>query len=117
MAQSRTPLYTVRNGILLMLSAVLFSGCVYKIDIQQGNLVEADALSQVEVGMTRGAVRFLLGTPTVNDPFHSDRWDYPYYYKAGRAKRSEAEQRWIVVYFDGNEVSRIERDVTVNPRS
>lgn len=117
MNQSWSPLYTSLPGCALALSCLLFGGCVYKIDIQQGNFLDAESLNQVEVGMSRSAVRFLLGTPTVNDPFHDDRWDYPYYYKAGRAKASEAERRWIVVYFEDDRVSRIERDAPLNPSS
>jgi outer membrane protein assembly factor BamE len=117
MAQSRSPLYTGLLTTAAALGCLLLGGCVYRIDIQQGNLLEEEALDQVEVGMSRSAVRFLLGTPIVTDPFHEDRWDYPYYYKPGRAKESEAQRRWVIVYFDGDEVSRIERDATLNPSS
>jgi outer membrane protein assembly factor BamE len=117
MTQPRSPLYTRRLGGVITVACLLLTGCIYRIDIQQGNLISDESIEQVEVGMSRSAVRFLLGTPTVNDPFHDNRWDYPYYYKPGRVRESEAVRRWIIVYFDGDEVSRIEREVTLAPSS
>ena len=58
------------------LLAVALQGCVYRVDIQQGNLLDVEQVDQVEVGMTRSQVRFLLGTPMVIDSFDADRWDY-----------------------------------------
>ena len=63
---------------------VVTSGCVYRASIAQGNFLEEQDLEQLEIGMTRNQVRFLLGTPMVGDPFHRDRWDYVYYVKLGR---------------------------------
>jgi len=65
---------------LILLCACLFAlaGChlIYKQNIQQGNALEQDDLDQLEIGMTRNQVAFLLGTPAIQDPFHQDRWDY-----------------------------------------
>src|SRR5882757_9427089 len=51
------------------------SGCVYRVPIQQGNLLETKDIDQVAVGMTQAQVRYVLGTPMVVDPFSKDRWD------------------------------------------
>jgi outer membrane protein assembly factor BamE (lipoprotein component of BamABCDE complex) len=59
----------------------------YKIDIQQGNVLTQEAVSQLKPGQTRDQVRFLLGTPMVADIFHQQRWDYVYQYKSGRPAR------------------------------
>lgn len=102
---------------LLMLGlatlAVPVTGCVYKIDVQQGNLLEDRDVEAVKLGMTRSQVRFLLGTPAVFDSFHEDRWDYIYYFRQGR--RREADRAWLIVYFDGDRVREIRRDVPVQP--
>lgn len=87
--------------------AALLAGCVYRIDVQQGNLLEESAVEQVQVGMTRSQVQFLLGTPMVSDAFRRDRWDYPYYFRQGRSR--DVAQRWLVVHFDGDRVARLER--------
>ena len=98
-------------GIAVVL--LVLTACVYRIDIQQGNLLEEEVIDQVEVGMTRSQVQFLLGTPMIADSFHQDRWDYTYYFRRGRSRN--VDQRWFIVYFEGDEVVRIDRDPTVFP--
>ena len=83
------------------------NGCVHRIDIQQGNFLEAKDIDRVTVGMTRVQVRALLGTPMVADPFTSTRWDYVYYLKRGRWQKPE--QRHFIVFFDADKVNRIDR--------
>lgn len=48
---------------------VLVSGCVYKMDIQQGNEVTPEQASALELGMSESEVRAILGTPLLLDPF------------------------------------------------
>ncbi len=99
----------------LVLTALTLTACVYRIDIQQGNLLDDADISQVDLGMTRSQVQFLLGTPMVADSFHRDRWDYAYYLQRGRSP--ERTQRWVVVYFENDRVTRIDRDVELQPQS
>lgn len=63
---------------LLCVSFLLTTGCniIYKQNIQQGNALEQEDLDQLELGMSKNQVAFLLGTPAIQDPFHQDRWDY-----------------------------------------
>lgn len=86
-----------------------FSLKPYRINIQQGNYLEEDDVDQVQPGMTRSQVRFLLGTPMVEDLFNSQRWDYVYYFKQGRS--GQVFRRHFVVYFEGELAVRIERDL------
>lgn len=64
--------------IALLVVATLTGGCklIYKQNVQQGNALEQEDLDQVELGMSKKQVSFLLGTPAIADPFHRDRWDY-----------------------------------------
>lgn len=57
--------------------------------------------------MTREQVRFILGTPTLQDVFRSDRWDYPYYNKPGYGAE---QQRKFTVWFEGDSLVRWEGD-------
>jgi len=98
---------------LLAFGLATSSACVYRATIAQGNLVEQKDLDQVEVGMTRSQVRFLLGTPMIDDPFHASRWDYVYYVKIGR--RDAAFKRWVSVVFDDNVVAEIHKDLELAP--
>ena len=64
--------------IVLIAALTLNTGCklIYKQNVQQGNAHEQEDLDQLELGMTKKQVAYLLGTPAVHDPFHQDRWDY-----------------------------------------
>jgi outer membrane protein assembly factor BamE len=91
--------------VLLLFVIGTSSGCVYRAPLSQGNLLKQEDLDQVVVGMTRNQVRFLLGTPMIDDPFHSARWDYVYYLTIGRDKATF--KRWVSIYFENDLVSRI----------
>lgn len=94
--------------VAALLTAGGLSGCVHRVDIQQGNFLDSEDIDRVAVGMTRVQVRALLGTPMVADPFVSTRWDYVYYLKRGRWDK--AQQRHFIVFFDATEkVERIDR--------
>jgi outer membrane protein assembly factor BamE len=97
----------------IVLVALALTACVYRIDIQQGNLLDDEDIVQVEVGMTRSQVQFLLGTPMVADSFHRDRWDYAYYFRRGRSP--DLIQRWLVVHFENDRVARVDRDLELQP--
>ncbi|MBT8084124.1 MAG: outer membrane protein assembly factor BamE [Woeseia sp.] len=101
-------------AILTLLLTMILAGCVYQAPLSQGNLLDDKDLEQIEIGMTRGQVRFLLGTPMIDDPFHKNRWDYVYYMRIGREQARA--KRWVSVYFDGDTVSLIEKDRELNPQ-
>jgi outer membrane protein assembly factor BamE len=94
-------------ALLCALLALPAGGCVYRINIQQGNYLDPAALEQLQVGMTRSQVRYLLGTPMVPDAFDKDRWDYLFYFKRGRLR--DPEKRQVTVYFEEDKVMRVER--------
>ncbi len=99
---------------VLCLSACGFVGFpgVYKIDVEQGNIVTQDMVDQLKPGMSRRQVRFILGTPLVEDPFNQDRWDYPYVKRNGLKVLSESR---LLVYFDGDSLVSYEGDVEEKP--
>lgn len=87
--------------------SLLLAGCVYRMNIQQGNFLESKTIDQVKMGMTRSQVRYLLGTPMVPDAFDDERWDYVYYLKKGRLKAPE--QRHLIVRFQDDKVTQLDR--------
>ena len=107
---SRLGLTALALGALLAIS-----GCVHRIDIQQGNFLEDKDLDRVSVGMTRAQVRYLLGTPMVTDPFKTSRWDYVYYLKRGRLQKPL--QRQFTVFFEEDKVTRIDRSAADDKKS
>jgi outer membrane protein assembly factor BamE len=98
--------------IILYLS-LFASGCVYQAALSQGNLLKQEDIDQVEVGMTRNQVRFLLGTPMIDDPFHEERWDYIYYLRIGKEKATF--KRWISIFFDDQTVIEIRKEQELSP--
>jgi outer membrane protein assembly factor BamE len=93
-------------ALALLAAATLLSGCVYRPDIQQGNLLTVEDTDQVQVGMSRSQVRFLLGTPMISDPFAPHRWDYVYRMRYGRGGRVDSAH--FVVFFEDDKVVRVE---------
>jgi outer membrane protein assembly factor BamE len=88
-----------------------FSLTPYKINIQQGNVVDQDAVAKLKPGLTRAQVRFIMGTPLVMDIYHANRWDYIYFdKKAGKL----VAQRRVVVYFDGDVVKSLYEKIGEN---
>lgn len=81
----------------------------YRIEIQQGNFVSQEMVSQLKLGMSKDQVRFVLGTPLITDSFHADRWDYVF--RRQRVNSSELEQRKIAVFFEEGKLKRVEGDV------
>lgn len=93
--------------ILLVLGALALSACqiVYKLPTRQGNVIEQKQLDQLQVGMTRDQVKFLMGTPVAASPFEDRRWDYVGYYKSPRGKVSS---RVVSIWFESDKVARME---------
>jgi len=103
-----------RIFLTILLSVLTLSGgCVYRANISQGNLIKQEDLDQLEVGMTRSQVRFLLGTPMIDDPFHKGRWDYVYFLKIGR--QDATFKRWVSVHFADDRVIEIRKDLELDP--
>ncbi len=94
--------------ISIIFCATFVFGCSpHKLEIQQGNIITEEMLAQLKPGMTTSQVRFLLGSPQLLDPFHKNRWDY--IHSLGQSGK-QVEYRHLILYFDGDTLSRIERD-------
>jgi len=97
---------------LLLVAAVALSttgcGIIYKQPIYQGNLIREDSVAKLQVGQSRQQVSALLGTPSIADPFHAQRWDYTASQRVNRVGRTEVKN--FVVYFENDAVARWEGD-------
>jgi outer membrane protein assembly factor BamE len=101
-------------ALALLAAAVVLGGCIYRPNIQQGNLLSAEEVDKVTVGMTRSQVRYLLGTPMVSDPFAPQRWDYVYRLTHGRPRRTDSAH--FIVRFEGDTVVAVEKVDAPEPR-
>jgi len=105
--------------VLASALALLLGGCAppsflqpYRMDIQQGNYVTQEMVSQLKPGMSKEQVRFVMGTPLLTDIFHAERWDYVYYLDR---QQQPKEQRRLAVYFQDGRLERLAGDVTAQP--
>jgi len=98
----------MRKLLFVAVLAVAASGCgvLYKQPIYQGNLIEKKAADQLQVGMSRQQVQALLGTPSVADPFHHDRWDYVASERTGRMGHTQVKD--LTLWFQGDSLSKWE---------
>jgi outer membrane protein assembly factor BamE len=101
--RARTAVAALVVGACLVVAT---GGCVYRMTVQQGNFLDGRQVAQVQVGMTRSQVRFLLGTPMLPDAFDRDRWDYLYYLKSGRVRKTD--ERRFSVFFANEKVAKLE---------
>jgi outer membrane protein assembly factor BamE len=98
----------MRSFAIVVACSFLLAGCIYRIDIQQGNYVTQDQVQKLKSGMTRTEARQVLGTPLLMDPFHADRWDYYFHFaKGGKA----GDRKVFSVYFKDDKVATFTGDV------
>ena len=91
--------------LLLNCSNLRFPG-VYKIDVAQGNIVTQDLLDKLKPGMSNNQVKFILGSPLIEDTFNENRWDYYYSMKTGRTNQTVSSH--VSLYFENQTYNRYE---------
>ena len=94
--------------LLVALVAAVTTGCgiLYKQPIYQGNLIEQSAVEQLQEGMDKQQVVTLLGTPSITDPFHHQRWDYTATQRTDR--RGTTEVKNLTLWFENDSLTRWE---------
>ncbi len=103
----------MRHALFTAILALLLPGClsVYKVEVQQGNVVTQEMIDKLKPGMTPSQVRFVMGTPLVTDPFHQDRWDYYYYLR--RANEAVGETQRVTVVFKNDLLIAVQGDTRI----
>ena len=79
----------------------------YKIEIQQGNFISQEMVSQLKEGMSKEQVRQIMGTPLLADIFHEERWDYFYSRETTDGRK---EKRGLAIFFQDGKLARIDGD-------
>lgn len=101
--------------LLVSLAFLILAGCsmmpsiLYRIDVQQGNVVTEEMLEKLKPGMTKSQVLFVLGSPLIVDAFRDNRWDYVYLL---REKGDLVEQKRMTLFFDHDNLTKIENYLT-----
>lgn len=89
---------------MLLSALLLLSGCVHKMNIQQGNILEQESVNKLHKGMSQEEVRALLGTPVLINTFRDNRVDYVYTNKPGYGKGTEKN---ITLVFQGDRLKEM----------
>lgn len=102
----------------ILLSVCLLNACssipgLYRVDIQQGNVIDQVMIDKLKPGMDKNQVHFILGTPAIVDPFHADQWDYLFTSSEGGDTR---EQRHLRVHFKDEKLAYIDGDIITSNR-
>lgn len=104
----------MRKLLLIAALASLTAGCgvLYKQPIYQGNLLQEKSVAQLQAGQSKQQVNALLGTPSIPDPFHAQRWDYTSSQRVNRLGKTEVKN--FTVFFENDRVTRWEGDYFPN---
>jgi len=82
---------------------------IHKITIQQGNIVNQAMINKLRPGMGKRQVRFIMGSPMINDTFHENRWDY--LYRIHRSSHAPTESTRVTLFFKEDKLTRVEGDM------
>lgn len=102
------------RSLILVAALAMLTACgnfgfpgVYRINVEQGNIVTQDMVEQLKPGMNKRQVRFIMGTPLLEDSFNRARWDYPYVIRKGTKVIREAT---VTMHFDGDSLVNVSGD-------
>ena len=96
--------------LLITIFVAMLGACTgYRPDVQQGNVLEPEAVARIRPGMTRDQVRYVLGTPLIRDPFHPDRWDYVYLFIDYDGDQHSSRAR-LTLFFEGDKLVRMVKE-------
>ena len=97
--------------ISVLIAFLSLTGCsllphvLFKIDVQQGNVVTEEMLEKLKPGMTKSQVLFVLGSPLIMDAFRDNRWDYVYLF---RKHGDLIEQKRVTLFFENETLANIQ---------
>ncbi len=102
-------LLPIRTLIAGVIAIIALSACVYRMDIEQGNRIDATQMQQLEIGMTKKQVEFLLGTPAVIDLYKPDLWHYVFFL---RKDGDQIDNKVLTLAFENGLLAQIDGDLS-----
>ena len=113
-----------KRNLLLIFALLLLNACsyeggiklpgVHRIDIQQGNVVQQDMIDRLRPGMDKNQVQFIMGTPAIIDPFHTEQWEYIFTLSEEGNTRT---QRHLRIHFENDRLAYIDGNVITTDRT
>lgn len=94
-----------------VLAALLATSCtlprVYRLTVQQGNVITQEMVDSLKPGMTHEQVAYIMGEPVIKNPFDQSRWDYVY---TLRVPRFVDDQARLSLFFVDGKLARFSGD-------
>ncbi len=81
---------------------------IYRIPVRQGNLLTQETVNGLKLGMSKEQVLYLLGTPSIQDIFNEERWDYVHIFRPGSRTGSEKTQQHLALHFENDLLYKME---------
>ena len=97
-----------RLFFVLFLCGLLGACTIHRLDVQQGNIIKDEQVEKLKIGISKRQVRFIMGTPLIEDPFHVNRWDYVFTMQPGTERKVTEYQR-VTVYFEQDKLSKVDK--------
>lgn len=80
---------------------------VYKLEIQQGNIIDQAMVNQLKPAMSKRQVLYIMGSPMLDNAFHKNRWDYLY---SAKPDGEDRVQKQLSLFFENDQVVGIQGD-------
>jgi outer membrane protein assembly factor BamE len=102
--------------ILAVVASLTLSSCttilnnlpgVYRVDVQQGNIVDQSMIDQLRPSMNKRQVLYIMGSPMLADFFHQKRWDYLY---SAQVDGGDRQQKRISLFFENDQLIGVQGD-------
>ena len=90
-----------------LLLAFTMAGCIYKLDTRQGNALDSALVSTITIGTSKIDVVARLGSPLIQNPIHTERWDYVYFQ---RDTDGNEQAKSLTIIFENDVVATINKD-------
>ena len=84
---------------------------IYKKDINQGSVLRVEKYNEIKLGMTQDEVIMLIGTPSIDDVFHKNQWEYIHH---SILKNNEVLSIRITLLFDEGKLIDISKTDDAN---
>lgn len=104
----------ITTGLIIILTCLTISACIYRPDVQQGNIITDVDLKGLHAGMTKDEVRSLFGDPVLVDLYDENRIIYVYTFRHAHRKMQETR---LVIYLRGGRVTKYWTDHLPVPTS
>ena len=94
-------------GLIAGMLGILLSGCVYRPDVQQGNIIKPSDMRIIEKGMTSSQVKSLLGDPLLVNIYRDNRVVYVYTFQRSHHRMKEKR---LIIYLRNDRVTSYSYD-------